>query len=280
MQFENTYHGVRKLLRVERLAWVLIAVTVFFPLGIPTSSGSGPPDRTNTWIILFCGAAVTIYRVLALGKASLEEEAFASAQKMLLIAFGIFLLNYTFFSLLVGWISPLRESKGIIHREYMDFAAVYTPIVMQTAALYFFLSSTRFVIQGVASIALKVKDIATYDQAYPLTRLLTGLLCASVLTEMLKAVLPKEISSARLFRIPLGFALLAYVIFVCARCFCFLKQAQKMLLYAEYEPENIWTGIARELLPDAFDYGTPSESVAFRSCTRFDLEDSVSSSDQ
>ena len=59
-----------------------------------------------------------------------------------------------------------------------------------------------------------------------------------------------------------------------------VKQAQKMLLYAEYEPENIWTGIARELLPDAFDYGTPSESVAFRSCTRFDSEDSVSSSDQ
>lgn len=260
MRFPNAYRGVRRLFTTSLLIWFFIALTVLFPLGILTFGGSALAKALLTLTILILAAAAAATRVLAIGCVSLDEDAFRPAQRATLLAFGFFLNDLILLPLFTEWLAHLSESDFIIaSKEYFAAGIFCLPIVMQAAALYYFLSATLISIFGSDNLASRLRNTAVIDLGNRLRWLLTGLFFASLLVSILHSALPEEIASSILFHVSAATVLLTYVIVAGVFVLQYLRQVEEMLFNAKNKEEFIWTGIANELFPDTIIQDTAVE---------------------
>lgn len=260
MRFPNAYRGVRRLFTSELLIWFSVALTVLFPFGFQIGSSSEFLNRFLTVLILVFTAAAAVTRVLAIGCVSIDEEAFLSGQRSTLIAYGFLLNNLIVLPLFTTWFTQLEQSKAIVlYKDLLTAGRICLPIVMQAAALYYYLSATLILIFGTECLACKLKDKITIEQGTRLKWLVTGLFFAALLASILNAALPDIIVYSLLFRVSVGGALLAYLIVTGVFVLRYLRHAEDMLFYAKSKDVFIWTGLASELIPDKFLQDTDVE---------------------
>ncbi|MBQ1410493.1 MAG: hypothetical protein IIY94_04370 [Oscillospiraceae bacterium] len=263
MQYPNAYEGTKRVRSAELLFLVSAFLSLYPALSDAWLKTSGMLFFTLLFWVSRVGCVIFgVKRMLAIGKAVLDDrEMFLPVQKLCGTGVLVTVFSTVLMAFFVSTIRTLHQTEGLPSKILL-YNKLYLLLCMVELSVSF--CAALDIINCLKRFALRLRKQDECERGDALKSLFSRLMLCISSAFILKIITPGTLSFETTISFVLGSVIFASLIYAWYLYISYLRQAEKMLLYAELKRKVDWSGVARELRPVVVDLYDPDAAEAPR----------------